>query len=83
MEKYCSWFFFCLFHSVCNCDSEGVARDICDPNTGSCICMVNFAGPRCDVCNAGYYRFPTCDGRFLRLYFDCFHFEQNVQLIDK
>ena len=54
---------FCYFdYLVCNCDAEGTARDICDPNTGVCICMGNFAGPRCDVCNDGYYRFPVCRG---------------------
>ena len=47
---------------VCNCDAEGTARDICDPNTGVCICMKNFAGSRCDDCNDGYHRFPVCRG---------------------
>ena len=53
--------FNCL---VCNCDAEGTARDICDPNTGVCICMKNFAGPRCEICSDGYFRFPACIGRF-------------------
>lgn len=53
----------CIFdYLVCNCDAEGTARDICDPNTGKCICMKNFAGPRCDACNDGYFRFPVCRG---------------------
>ena len=49
---------------VCNCDAEGTARDICDPTTGECICMKNYAGPRCDICNEGYYNFPRCSGNF-------------------
>lgn len=49
---------------VCDCDAEGTARDICNPNTGACICMENYAGPRCDVCNEGYYNFPRCSGNF-------------------
>ena len=58
------FFLMCYFYcSVCNCDAEGTARDICDPNTGECICMKNFAGPRCDVCNEGYHRFPSCVGK--------------------
>ena len=24
--------------------------------------MRNFGGPRCDICNQGYYRFPFCIG---------------------
>lgn len=53
----------CFVYPVCNCDAEGTARDICDPNNGTCICMKNFAGPRCDICNEGYYRFPVCRGK--------------------
>lgn len=54
--------FLLFLDLVCNCDAEGTARDICDPNTGVCICMKNYAGPRCDVCNEGYYNFPRCSG---------------------
>ena len=63
--------YFCVlfFHSVCNCDAEGTMRDVCHPNTGVYICMNNFAGPRCEVCNEGYFRFPACDGRIYELYF--------------
>ena len=44
----------------CDCNQRGTADQVCDLETGRCLCEGSFTGPRCDHCAAGFYRFPQC-----------------------
>ncbi|XP_015209136.2 laminin subunit alpha-3 isoform X2 [Lepisosteus oculatus] len=47
----------------CNCSRRGVVSSAitdCDRADGQCRCRPRIAGRKCDVCAAGYYRFPEC-----------------------
>ena len=53
----------CYFvFSVCNCNAEGSNGEACDDN-GVCSCKANFKNDKCDACNAGFFNFPTCEGK--------------------
>ena len=48
--------------SACNCNVEGSNGISCD-NNGVCICNPNYMNDKCDACNAGFFNFPTCEGK--------------------
>ena len=45
---------------VCDCNKDGVLREVCDGGTGKCLCKSNVAGARCDACKVGYTSYPLC-----------------------
>ncbi|XP_029013106.1 basement membrane-specific heparan sulfate proteoglycan core protein isoform X4 [Betta splendens] len=52
-----------LYLGTCErCDCNGHASS-CDPETGACLqCLHNTAGPRCDLCQTGFYGSPVASG---------------------
>ena len=38
----------CLFSPGCDCDAKGSVEEICDKNTGDCLCKEGYGGERCD-----------------------------------
>ena len=54
---------FCYFNfKACNCNGDGSTGITCD-DTGLCSCKDNFMNDKCDTCNAGFFNFPTCEGK--------------------
>ena len=49
----------------CDCEPGGSMPEICDKESGSCICKGNFRGQRCNRCGVGFHRFPHCVGTCL------------------
>ena len=47
---------------ACNCNEEGSSGITCDDN-GVCSCNANIINDKCDACDAGYFDFPTCEGK--------------------
>ena len=47
---------------ACNCNRDGSNGITCNDN-GECVCKVNIINDKCDACAAGYYNFPTCEGK--------------------
>ena len=47
---------------ACNCTEEGSNSTTCDDN-GVCSCKANIINDKCDVCDNGYFNFPTCEGK--------------------
>lgn len=45
---------------ACDCDPSGTEGDVCDKNTGQCLCRDGFAGRRCDQCDERFYGYPNC-----------------------
>ncbi|CAK9302646.1 unnamed protein product [Gordionus sp. m RMFG-2023] len=43
----------------CVCDSY-YSTGLCSEGDGTCECKANFTGPYCQMCNKGYYDFPSC-----------------------
>lgn len=41
--------------SDCNCDIHGTVPDICDKDTGRCLCKDGYTGTLCANCIAGFY----------------------------
>jgi hypothetical protein len=60
------FFIFYFFFSLpdCNCDPAGTTEEICNKDSGRCMCKPNFTGERCDRCVSGYFGFPNCRGTF-------------------
>ena len=44
---------------LCECDLTGTVDEICQKNSGVCICKPNFTGAKCDQCAPGFYNFPN------------------------
>jgi len=51
----------------CDCSDRGTTSQVCNEETGECLCDDSFTGPRCDRCATGFYRFPQCRRTFLHL----------------
>jgi len=51
----------CLYVCVeCVCSEQGTVAQVCDEDTGRCLCQDSFTGAQCDRCATGFYRFPQC-----------------------
>lgn len=48
------------FFIDCNCDLKGTVGEVCDKNSGKCLCKEGYGGPRCEQCVPGYYNYPDC-----------------------
>ena len=48
--------------SACNCNGDGSNGITCNDN-GRCSCKANIINDKCNVCDAGYFNFPTCGGK--------------------
>lgn len=44
----------------CSCDRKGTTEEICDKESGKCLCKEGYGGERCDKCIPGYYGYPDC-----------------------
>lgn len=44
----------------CDCDFQGTLAEVCDKDSGKCLCKDGYEGPRCDRCLPGYYNYPEC-----------------------
>ena len=42
-----------------DCNGEGTVSVI----GNICSCKTNIVGTKCDLCDYGYFNFPTCDGK--------------------
>ena len=51
----------------CGCIIEGCEdeKDVCDAESGMCICKCNIKGQLCDQCVEGFFEFPNCHGKYL------------------
>ena len=67
---------FCYFNfTACNCNGDGANGVTCD-NNGTCSCKANFMNDKCEVCNTGFYNFPTCQGKqYIMGSYGYLHFE--------
>ncbi|XP_072039253.1 laminin subunit alpha-1-like [Amphiura filiformis] len=43
----------------CNCDTTGAINNLCDHETGQCICKPGIGNRNCAACLANHYRFST------------------------
>lgn len=47
---------------ACRCDREGTLAEVCDKQTGACLCRPGVTGTRCDSCRRGHCDlFPVCE----------------------
>lgn len=45
----------------CKCDIHGTVEEVCNKQSGKCLCKEGFGGPRCDQCLPGFSQnFPDC-----------------------
>lgn len=54
----------CFFSvsTACRCDPEGTLSEVCDKQTGACLCRPGVTGARCDSCSRGRCdSFPACE----------------------
>ena len=49
--------------SACECNEDGSNGLSCDDGTGLCTCKDNVIGDKCTQCAAGYWNFPSCEGK--------------------
>ena len=48
--------------SACGCDTDGTLPEVCDQQTGACLCRLGVTGTRCDSCTRGHCdSFPACE----------------------
>ena len=50
----------------CECDIKGSNSTSCDSN-GMCTCKPKFTGSKCTECDSGFFGFPECKGKNLRV----------------
>lgn len=46
--------------TACNCHEYGSRDNLCDAQTGQCLCIYNVGSRDCSQCEAGYWGFPQC-----------------------
>lgn len=49
---------------ACDCNPTGSLSDKCNQETGNCSCKNNYRGRTCDICEHGYYDYPSCLCKF-------------------
>lgn len=48
--------------TACRCDVEGTLPEVCNKQTGTCLCRPGVTGARCDSCSRGHCdSFPACE----------------------
>ena len=52
----------------CVCDEQGSANLSCNSN-GTCTCIENAIGEKCDFCESGYFPLPACDKGEIKIRF--------------
>ena len=52
----------------CQCNENGSTSLNCD-KAGKCDCKTNIGGDKCEKCNDGFFRYPSCQGTYSRLSF--------------
>lgn len=50
--------FTSIWFAVCNCDARGTEDEICNKETGDCLCLVGYSGNRCDGSAPGFWGYP-------------------------
>ena len=55
------YFAYSIF-KACNCNVHGSNSMNCD-DSGVCNCKANIINDQCDVCEDGFFNFPTCEGK--------------------
>jgi hypothetical protein len=41
--------------------SLGSTLQVCNKETGACLCKSNFTGQTCEQCASGFFNHPTCE----------------------
>jgi hypothetical protein len=39
----------------------GSIPEVCNKDTGTCLCKANFTGQTCEQCAPGFFNHPTCE----------------------
>ena len=39
----------------------GSTPEVCNKDTGLCLCKANFTGQTCEQCAPGFFNHPTCE----------------------
>ena len=55
-------YYFIFQILACDCNEQGSNGTTCNAN-GACSCKANIVNNKCDACAAGYFNFPTCEGK--------------------
>jgi hypothetical protein len=42
-------------------DYLGSTVEVCNKETGGCLCKANFTGQTCEQCAPGFFNHPTCE----------------------
>ena len=58
--------------SECLCNADGSVNSTCTDDGGVCTCIANVIGDKCDVCETGWYSFPSCQGEICNFWFELF-----------
>ena len=49
---------------ACDCDPTGSTLEMCEGDTGICLCKPGYGGGMCDRCDVGFFGYPYCIGKY-------------------